>query len=232
MSIPISQFILAPALPPGNHVCFLHLWLYFCLEISSFVPFFLKQCHRIFVFLCLTCCTQHGKRRYCGHSLGLPKPCSSHCPGLAERGLLTLTLVPFAHCGGGWPVSESTGVPTWLPPARPRNWGAPPAERLTVRDWSQVPGWVQAAGPYPGWGPSDHPCWVLTLAEEDRESKGPWRIRIKKRDGDLLVYSVWQGQTSVSDLSCNADCCPKILHSHLQDGDFDAGETTHTWWGT
>ena len=30
MSISVSQFILAPALPPGSHACFLHLWLYFC----------------------------------------------------------------------------------------------------------------------------------------------------------------------------------------------------------
>ena len=147
VSTPVSQFTLAPALPPGSHACFLRLWLSLCFGDEFVCTFFFKQWHRLVVVLCLTFCTQHGKRCYCGHSLGLPKPCSSHCPELAERGLLTLTLVPFSHCGGGWPVSESTGVPTWLPPARPRNWGAPPVELLTVRDWSQVPGWVQAAGP-------------------------------------------------------------------------------------
>ena len=161
MSIPISQFILAPASPPGNHVCFLRLWLYFCFvdKLICTIFFFFKQCHRIFLFLCLTCCTQYGKRRYCGHPLGPPKPCSSHCPGLAERGLLTLTFVPFAHCGGGRRVSEGTGVPTWLPPARPRNWGAHSAglESGSLGECRQL-------GPYPGWGSSDCPCWVLTLA--------------------------------------------------------------------
>ena len=57
MSVPISQFI--PSLPPGNH----KFVFYICnsisvLQISSFVPLFLdstyKQCHMVFVFLCLT----------------------------------------------------------------------------------------------------------------------------------------------------------------------------------
>ena len=56
MSIPISQFI-PPPLPPGNHVCFLHLWLCFCFENKLICTLFLDSIYKhylaIFVFLCL-----------------------------------------------------------------------------------------------------------------------------------------------------------------------------------
>ena len=57
MSTPIFQF--TPCLTSVcNHVCFLHLWLYFCFVNSFICTMFLDstytQYHTIFVFLCLT----------------------------------------------------------------------------------------------------------------------------------------------------------------------------------
>ena len=58
MSIPISQFIPLPTYAFYNYKNFPHLWLYFCF-VNRFLFYHLldsayKQCHMIFVFLCLT----------------------------------------------------------------------------------------------------------------------------------------------------------------------------------